>query len=74
MPNKRQIKKQVISKVNDLCKGKFKEIEFATEGSLTETYKYLSLKDVKIILDACFEETYGQMTKRKIIKVNHDRH
>jgi len=64
MPEQKgNIKAQVISKMDDFCKRKFEEIEFSTEGSLTETYKYMSLSDVKKSLEACFEETYKLLKK-----------
>jgi len=63
LSTKTEIKKKVIAKLNKFCGDKFEEIEFLTEGSLTETYKYMSLNNVKSILETCFEETYTEVRK-----------
>jgi hypothetical protein len=55
---KEEIKQDVIKKLDDFCKSNFVEIELNTEGSLTESNKYLSLNNVKLALEMCFEETY----------------
>lgn len=52
------IKKEVIKILDTFCKERFEEIEFPTEGSLTEDYKYLSANDVSEALNMCFNETY----------------
>jgi len=57
---KEQIKADVILKLNKFCKDHFEEIEMNTEGSLTDTYKYMSLKNVTDALELCFEETYNR--------------
>ena len=57
---KEEIKAEVVSKLNDFCKKNFEEIEMNTEGSLTDTYKYMSLKNVTAALEMCFEETYNK--------------
>ena len=61
--NKDQIKSEVVKKLNDFCKERFEDIEFQTEGSLTDSYKYMSLKNVNEALEKCFEDTYKLMSK-----------
>jgi len=63
--SKENIKKEVIKKVDEYCKDNYQEFEFQTEGSLTENYKYFSLKDLKKALEICFEETYNRMKNEK---------
>lgn len=58
--SKEEIKAEVVSKLNTFCKEHFEEIEMNTEGSLTDTYKYMSLKNVTDALELCFEETYNR--------------
>jgi len=60
---KENIKKEVIKIVDNFCKDKFEEFEFSTEGSLTDSFKYLSLKNVNKVLEICFEETYNKIIK-----------
>jgi len=61
--NKEKIKLEVINKVGIFCKNNFEDIEFQTEGSLQETYKYMSLENVNKVLEICFNETYNHITK-----------
>jgi len=63
MIKKEEIKNEVIKVLNGFCKNHFEEIEFNTEGSLTDTYKYMSLKNVNKVLEMCFDETYNKTVK-----------
>lgn len=58
---KNEIKIEVVKKINEFCKTAFEDIEMNTEGSLTDTYKYMSLKNVNTALELCFEETYNKI-------------
>jgi hypothetical protein len=57
---KEKIKLEVIKVLDKFCREHFEEIEMNTEGSLTDTYKYMSLKNVNKALEMCFEETYNK--------------
>ena len=61
--DKDQVKSEVVKKLDAFCKERFEEIEFQTEGSLTDTYKYMSLSNVNDALEKCFEETYKLLNK-----------
>jgi len=66
---KEEIKKEVIKVVDKFCKNNIESFEFNTEGSLTEEYKYMNLKNLNKVLDLCFEETYNNIIN-KITKIN----
>jgi acyl carrier protein len=55
---KEQIKQEVVKILKDFCDKRYEKIELPTEGSLTDTYHYMSLKNVNLALELCFEETY----------------
>ena len=61
--SKQKVKQVIDTKVSDFCTDKFEEIELSKEGSLTETYKYMSLENVKKLLEMCFDETYNETIK-----------
>lgn len=58
--DKTKIKSEVVSEMHDFLKNHFEEIEFQTEGALTDSYKYMSLKNVTSALEMCFEKTYDK--------------
>lgn len=64
MKSKDEIKSDVIRELNKFCKDNIEEIEMNTEGSLTETYKYMSLKNLNTALEMCFEETYNRAKEK----------
>jgi len=61
MNTKEAIKKEVIKILDDFCTKNFVEFDINTEGSLTDVYKYMSLKNVKLALETCFNETYDKI-------------
>ena len=66
---KEEIKKEVIKTVDIFCKNNIESFEFNTEGSLTENYNYISLRNLNKALELCFEETYNNIIN-KIDKLN----
>lgn len=62
--DKEQIKAEVIKVLDAFCVDNFEEIEMNTEGSLTDTYKYMSMKNVNKALEMCFNETYTKTLKQ----------
>jgi len=56
-------KDAVIARLDEFCKDKFEDIEFSTEGSLTDSYKYMSLENVKKVLEECFDVTRDELFK-----------
>jgi hypothetical protein len=57
---KQQIKNKVIEKLDVFYKNNLEIFERQTEGSLTDNYKYMSLRKLNIALEMCFEETFNQ--------------
>ena len=61
---KDKIKKEVIQELKQVYDPLFESFDFNTEGSLSETYYYMSLPNVMKILELCFETTYNKITNK----------
>jgi hypothetical protein len=57
---KDEIKIEVINELKPIYDSLFESIEFNSEGSLFETYYYMSMPNVLKILELCFEATYDK--------------
>lgn len=64
MKTKEEIKEEVVTLLNEFCKKNIEELEMNTEGSLTDTYKYMSLKNLTTALEMCFDETYKKSIEK----------
>jgi hypothetical protein len=60
MKNKNDIKKEVVKELKPIYDELFEPINFQTEGSLEDTYYYMSLPNVMKILEECFDRTYDK--------------
>lgn len=57
---KEQIKAEVVEIMKPFIKSRFEPFDFNTEGSLEETYYYMSMPNVLKALEKCFDETYDK--------------
>ena len=58
--SKEEIKKEVVTEMKPILNKLFEPMSFQTEGSLEETYYYMSMPNVMKILEECFEKTYNK--------------
>jgi len=59
--SKEEIKREVIAELKPIYNSMFEGIDFSSEGSLSETYYYMSMPNVMKILESCFEKTYNKI-------------
>lgn len=62
--SKNEIKDEIIAELKPVYNPMFEGIDFNTEGSLSETYYYMSLPNTMKILELCFEKTYNKTINR----------
>lgn len=58
---KEKIKAEVVAEIKTMLNKLFEPMDFQTEGSLEETYYYMSMPNVMKILEECFERTYSKI-------------
>ena len=57
---KEDIKKEVVAEIKPMLNKLFEPMDFQTEGSLEETYYYMSMPNVLKVLEKCFEKVYNK--------------
>jgi hypothetical protein len=62
--SKADIKEEVIERLDDFSKDLFEDISFKEGEDLTKPKKYMSIENVRRVLNECFEITFDKTTNK----------